>query len=209
MNGRRWAAGFAAACMPSVAAGSPVNTAFDAGLDGSTTRVDGVGPVAGAVVAIDGGAELREGGAFLVVLEQMFDLPQGASVLRLDAVVLIRSASDPSGLSGVPDTDSAGSGEEPGLDPADRAFPDVFEVHLVDDLGQPLLAPWGGDASAVLSVQEGGAVYAGLDAAYDGQTVTLDVSALPAGATVTLRLVLVGADQDTRSVVRVDDSTSG
>jgi hypothetical protein len=132
-------------------------------------------------------AILDEGDGFLGTLEQTFTVPSNPVELTFTYTV-------------EPDAQTSG-------------FPDVFEVHLVDERGSPLIEAWSPDASAFLSVQQDGTELmgpaVGTSAAGDRREVSVDLTGVPGGAPATLLFAVVGADVGVGSRATVDDVTLG
>jgi len=166
------------------APGVPANGDFSQGLAGWLAGESGGGQAPGSVTLAPGGdgVVLAEGDSFLVTLEQTFVVPAG-----LQAVVF--------------DLDAA----TPGFDTTDAFVPDAFEVALVDAAGQPVVPVWTVGAVTFYNLPETGGASLAPGVSVDGGTVLVDVSAVPAGTSVTLRFALLGADGDTGSGVTLSN----
>ena len=169
---------FVALLAPSAAAAGLTNPTFDAGLDGWSVVLEGAG---GAVVPEAGAARLSEGGAFLVTLQQSFELPVRAVRLSFRVVA------------------------SPGLDPSVPWIPDAFEATLTDPSGRTLLPAWRPGAAAFFSLQEDGRPRLAEGVTFDGATVSVDLQRLRTTAPVTLAFRAVGTDADGLSSFLVDD----
>jgi hypothetical protein len=157
------------------------NGGFSSGLDHWTVTESGGSGAPGDVTVEGGRAVFREGDSFLVSLEQTFTLPEGMAALEFDLFV------------------------DPGFDTLDMFLPDAWEVSLLDDGGFPAVDPWDAFASSYFNLQEDGTANLGPSASWDGDTVTLDVSGLPADQDYTVVFVMLGADGDTASALGLDD----
>jgi len=161
--------------------GPLTNGDFENGLNGWTPAVAGGGAAPGQILPDGGQALFLEGDSFLVTLEQTFTMPAGTAALTFDVLF------------------------EPGFDLADDFIPDAFEAQLLDDANQSVVPTWHPLATSFWNAQEDLTFNMGSGATFDGLTVRVDVSAVPAGMDVTLFFDLIGADRDTGSGVRIDN----
>jgi len=158
------------------------NGDFAAGLASWSATESGGGLAPGGVSAVAGAAELLEGDSFLVTLQQNFTIPAGSTHIGFTIV------------------------QEPWFDRGDSGIPDAFEASLLDSTTLvPVVPPWDSFATSYFNIQEDGTSSAGVGTAWDGRRVIVDVSAVPAGTTVSLFLDLIGADLDTAGGLRLDD----
>jgi len=160
-----------------------VNADFADGLTGWTPTVRGGDTSPGEIFVENEQAVLLEGDSFLITLEQSFEVSGGLQDLSFDVILA------------------------PGFDLADGFMPDAFEAQLLDETGASVVLTWDPDATSFFNVQEDLSENLGPGVTFDGQTVTLDVSGVPAGTVVTLYFDLIGADADTESGVRIDNIT--
>jgi hypothetical protein len=129
-------------------------------------------------VTIDGcDATLREGDSFNVTLSQPITIPAERSTLSFDF-------SNPA-------FDSTRQGR----------VKDAFEVALVDASGHSLVPNFAANRDAFLNISEGQPASLGAWATLSGQTVTLDLSNLAPGTSVTLVFRLVNDDGDVNTSV--------
>ena len=156
------------------------NGDFSDGLSHWTVVASG-GSAPGEVVLVEGGAELREGGSFVVSLEQSMVLEQALASVSFTI-----------------DT-------TPGFDAGEDFIPDAFEATLMRDDGLPALEGWRPTTTAFFSLQEDGTAHTAPGVTFDGTTVTADLSPIKVGTTVVLSFALVGGDKDVTSAVRVGD----
>lgn len=181
---RAWAASLALAVPTGAAA--LVNGSF-VDLEGWSVESHGFVGAPGTATVEEGALVLREGDALLTRVGQGF-VVEGLPTERYLTFEYVL---------------------EPGFDEVHEGFSDAFEVHLVDALGRPLVAPWRPDASAFLSIQQDGAVHAGPEVVLSNgeppgaEAVSVDLSGLPAGTQAQLAFVLVGGDAGTTSAVRI------
>ena len=175
---------------------SPIeNGEFEFGLTGWQTEVQGHGDNAtpGRINAQGGFAQLHENESFLVSLYQSFQVPPAPETLSFHI-------------------------ESLGLDLPAGGIPDAFEVSLLAQDGSSLVPTHRPQATSFLNVnappEDSGltgtpAANANLAAGvtFDGKTVALDISALPAGTTATLYFDLIGNPPGTESVVAIDAVT--
>jgi RHS repeat-associated protein len=154
---------------------------FDPNLTGwSVAETGGSGQNAGSVTVVDRKAVLREGNSFNVTLSTTFAVPDAPSTLSFEYSNLDFDTSDPSFIK------------------------DAFEVALIDAQGHPLVGTFTSGRDAFFNVTEGLPVATGANTRFDGQTVDLDLSQVPAGTESTLIFRLVNNDTDTRTSVEVD-----
>ena len=162
------------------------NPDFSGGLDGWTVAESG-GTDAPGTVAIDNGwAVLTEGDSFSVSLSQSFVAPAGLTTLSC--------------------------GIDPSIDETGGPIPDAIEVSVEDTDGYSVVPAWQPGASTLYNLPEGGAAARlGQGTVYEASTgmLSTDLSAVPAGDTLVVRFSLVGADDDTGSVLRVSGCSVG
>lgn len=82
---------------------------------------------------------------------------------------------------------------------------DAFEVALVDASGKSLVLPIALKRDAFFNLTEGQTAALGAATRQNGQTVTLDLPALPTGKQATLVFRLVNNDQDANTRVSIRD----
>ncbi len=175
--GRGWA--LAATLLLSWPAAALENGTFADGLTGWTIVERGGGADPGSVVAVTGGAELRERSSFLVTLSQTFLLPKYAKTLTFTV------------------------SPAPGFDVTASGIPDAFEVALLGPDGTSVLPTWQNGATAAWGVDERATQRLASGASALLGVGSLDVSGLATGATVTLVFSLIGGDTDPGSAIRV------
>jgi hypothetical protein len=165
-------------------AGMPIlNGDFDDGLLHWIVTESGGSVTPGSVTPVDGQAELLEGGSFLVTLEQEFEVQAGTPTLQFDLLLV------------------------PGFDLTDAFVPDAFEVTLLDaTTGASVVPTWDALATSFFNMQEDGTVLLGSGANWDGTTVTVDLSGVPAGIDVVFYFDLLGGDGDSGGGVRIDNA---
>jgi RHS repeat-associated protein len=129
----------------------------------------------------DCGATMHEGDSFDVTLRRTFTIPADASFLTFAYSDLA--------------FDTTSQGE----------MKDAFEAALVDGSGSPLVHTIAGSRDAFFNVTEGQVAALGNDATADGQTVSVDLSQIPAGTEATLIFRLVNNDSDVNTSVTLDD----
>ena len=137
---------------------------------------------AGGVAA--GSAVLTEGNSFLVELEQSFVVPDINPQLEFTFTDLNFDATDPDFIN------------------------DAFEASLVDDRGNPLVHTIGVGRDAFFNITEGEPPALGTETSLNAgviQTVSVDLSDVPAGTNATLNFRLVNNDSDTQTSVRILD----
>jgi hypothetical protein len=123
--------------------------------------------VRGPVTTADGAAQLQAGSALLTSLRQTLTVPAGPQTLSFD----------------LPSLDLQG---------AAGGVPGAFEVSLLDADNNSVVPTFGPEATSFLNVDAGGAAATAPGVTFDGQHVTVDVSGLTPGTTVTLSFDLIG-----------------
>ena len=136
--------------------------------------------LAGRVIAQGGAVQLVENGSFLVSINQDFAVPQNPDKIEID-VLSIR------------------------LDSPAGGIPDEFEMSILDAAGNSLVPVFRPDATSFFNVNPGNQISLASGVTFDGQTVTVDISAVPAGTNATLYLDLVGNDPGRGSTVTLDN----
>lgn len=134
----------------------------------------------GPVTANGGEAEFREGSSLLTSLSQTFTLPAGATALSFD-------------ITGWNLEDRSGE------------IPDAFEVSLLDDANNSVVATFRDGVTSFFNVAGDGTVRLADGVSFDGRTVTLDLSSVSAGTEVTLYFDLVGLPPEAISTARIDN----
>lgn len=157
------------------------NGAFQNGLESWIAGEVGGSIAPGAVLPINGEAELREGDSFLVTLRQSFAIPANATFLEFDFRTF------------------------PGFDLTAAFIPDAFEASLVDGSLGSVVPTWDPLATSFFNFQESGGVNLAPGVTYQGTRVRLPLSGVMAGTPVTLLFTLIGGDSDHASAVRVDN----
>ncbi|MCY2987768.1 MAG: putative Ig domain-containing protein [Planctomycetota bacterium] len=152
--------------------------AFPDGLAGWTTDTsDG----SGTVVARACGAVLTEGGSFLVTLAKSFSIPAGPSAMRVTFDNLSFDTTDSNFIN------------------------DAFEMALVDQDGNSVVQSYTVGRDAFFNVSENLPAAYPTGITFDGHTVTVGLSDLPAGLPVKLIFRLVNNDSDRTTTVRISD----
>jgi RHS repeat-associated protein len=150
-------------------------------LDGWTVQQTGGSSTGQGTVTVEGtDAVLREGDSFRVVLSHPYTVPTTPSQL-------VFTYSDLSF-----DTTAVGR------------IQDAFEAAFVDGAGNPLVHPYAADRDAFFNISETTPETLGAEATVNGQTVSLDLSAVAPGTTGTLILRLVNNDGDTQTSVHIN-----
>ncbi|MEN0061141.1 MAG: hypothetical protein AAGA48_03270 [Myxococcota bacterium] len=160
------------------------NGDFANGLTDWQTETSPTTTPAGEVVMVDGSAELREGGAFLVSVKQTFAIPSSALTLKFDVVGL---ASDLSG----------------------DLLLDAFEASLVDAQGASLVPVHRAGTTSFLNRQEDGSGSTGTGVTVTEGTnvahVSVNLAGIATGTQATFVASLINGDTDTGSRVRIDN----
>ena len=161
-----------------------VNGTFSAGLTGWETEIVGhvSGDTPGRVSALGGAAQFTENESFLTSLKQTVVIPSDVQSLSFDLLAL-------------------------GLDDVAGGIPDAFEVSLLDDNQQSLVATHQANSTAFFNVSSGSVASVAAGVSLSGSTVTLDVSSLAAGSVATLVFDLIGNPPGDSSVVTIDNVT--
>ncbi|MBX9627665.1 MAG: hypothetical protein K2X82_27950, partial [Gemmataceae bacterium] len=129
------------------------------------------------MAADNGRAVLREGDSFATTLSRSFVVPANPTPLTFTY-------------------------EQLGLDTTAAGFVnDAFEAALLDAAGNPLAATFTQGRDAFFNVADGSPAARGAGTTLAGQTITADLSGIPAGTVATLVLRLVNNDADTGSSV--------
>ncbi len=159
-----------------------VNGRFEQGLTGWTTQIVGHSgnQVAGTVTSGGDFAVLTENQSFLTSLQQTFVVPSLPQTISFDIPQL--NLQDPGGL-----------------------IPDAFEVSLLDNSDRSLVPVHRSTATSFLNRASSGSVSLAAGVAWDGITVTLDISHLVPGTEARLIFDLVGHPQAGSSSVIVDN----
>ena len=153
---------------------------FDSTLTGWTVEEQGgVAPGKGSVTASNQSAILTEGNSFSVSLSKPFAVPSTPSRLAFQFMDL--------------NFDGTSTG----------FIKDAFEAAFVDDQGRPLTPTIAPGRDAFFNITEGLPAALGAGARVSGQTVTLDLSDVPAGTVGRLILRLVNNDADTTTSVEI------
>jgi hypothetical protein len=135
--------------------------------------------VTGPVIASIGVAQLQENTAgLLTTLQQTFVVPAQPQTLSFDLVAL-------------------------GLDNPAGGVPDAFEASLLDAGQNSVVPTFEPQATSFFNVNPGGNVSTATGVTFNGTHVTLDISHLTPGATVTLDLDLVGNPPGTTSTASI------
>ena len=162
---------------------NPVACLFDHDLTGWSAQTHGGSTDgAGGVTPINCHAVLHEGDSFLVTLEQKFLIPDEPTALTFTYADL-------------------------SFDTTDDFVRDAFEVALVDGQGNSLVHPTEPGRDVYFNVTEGQPPAVGINTSVVGQTVTLEISSIPAGTQATLIFRLVNNDSDTLTAVRLTSIT--
>ena len=158
------------------------NSSFAEGLRGWNVETVGHQPgrTAGMVIAQSGFVQLVENESFLVSINQELVLPASPQTLEIDILSL-------------------------GLDDPGGGIPDAFEISFLDADRNSLVPTSRSDATSFFNINPAGDVKSAAGVTFDGRTVTLDISTLPAGTTGTLFLDLVGSGPGTGSTVTIDN----
>jgi RHS repeat-associated protein len=159
-----------------------VNGSFDQGLAGWTIQSVGHSNTQrpGQVSGLNGFATLFENDSFLTSLQQTFTIPTQAQTLSFD-VRLLSLPLSPTGI------------------------PDAFEVSLLSNSGESLVAAHRADATSFFNIVSGEAPGLASGVLWNGTTVTLAVSGLAAGTTASLVFDLVGHPPETVSSAIIDN----
>ena len=156
---------------------------FSDGLDDwQVWAVGGTDEGSGSVVP--GSALLTEGDSFVVGLSQSFTVPEVNPVLQFTFTDLDFDTTDPDSIN------------------------DAFEAALVDEQGNPIVHPIRPAQDAFFNITEGEPAALSAETMLTPgtiQTVTVDLSDIPAGTQATLQFRLVNNDSDTTTRVRILD----
>jgi len=158
------------------------NGDFSQGLIGWNTEIVGHSrpSEAGTVNAQSEIAQLTENGSFIVGLNQKFSIPASAQTLSFDLISL-------------------------GLEPGESGIPDAFEVSLLNNDNESLVATFQANATSFLNAAPDGTVQIASGVTFDGTTVTVDITALPAGTEATLYFDLIGNPTGQSSSIMLDN----
>ena len=164
---------------PSVT-GGVANGEFDNGGAGWTIDVSppNGGPV-GTVTFGAGQAQFLENYSLLTTLSQTFVMPAGAATLEFDLFT------------------------DPGFDLSGGFVPDAFEAQLLDGSNASVVSTWNPGATSFFNIQEDLASNLGSGTSYSGTRVSVDVSGVASGQSVTLFFDLIGPDSDYASGVKI------
>lgn len=164
---------------------SPItNGDFSAALTGWETEIVGhaAGATPGRVSALGGFAQFRENESFLVSLNQTIEIPPSPETISVDLVSL-------------------------GLDDPAGGVPDAFEISLLDSSNNSLVPTHRSEATSFFNIDPDGNAATAPGVTFDGTTVTVDISSVPAGSRATLYFDLIGNPPGTSSVVSIDNVT--
>ncbi|MCA9214985.1 MAG: VCBS repeat-containing protein, partial [Planctomycetales bacterium] len=162
---------------------SPIaNGDFSLALTGWETEIVGhvTDGAPGRINALGGFVQLHENESFLVSLNQSFEIPPTPQTISFDL-------------------------ESLGLDNPDGGVPDSFEVSLLADDLTSLVPTHRAESTSFFNVNPGDNVSVGAGVTFDGRTVTVDISTVPAGTNATLYFDLIGNPPGTGSVASVDN----
>ena len=156
------------------------NGDFDLGLRGWDQMILGESPaaVAGVIQTANRHAQLIENESFLVSLSQTITIPPNPQTISFDLLEL-------------------------SLGQTDGSIPDAFEVSLLDDANQSLVAAIDDDATSVFNANPGGIIEFGSNVSVNGTTVSLDISQAIPGTQATLFFDLVGSESNHNSVATI------
>ncbi len=160
------------------------NGDFSLGMEGWVTQSTGHGAsqTAGKVYANSSVAQFNEGRSFLTSLSQTFVVPANPQRIQFDLVGLNlgQMTSD--------------------------ALPDAFEVSLLDVEQTSLVPTHRADSTAFANFAIDATWHTfGMGAAFDGRTVTLDISQLAPGTTASLVFDLLGSENALLSSAMIDN----
>lgn len=157
------------------------NAGFESGLAGWDVDIRGhrTAGEAGQVLATAGRIQLVENGSFLVSVNKGFVVPASPERLEIDLAAI-------------------------GLEPAAGGIPDAFELSLLDPAGNSLVPVHRSGATSFFNVNPGGVTELASGVTFNGRTVTVNLSAIPAGTAARLFLDLVGNGPGTGSTVTVE-----
>ena len=165
--------------LPTVASAEPLQNAdFADGLVGWVSDVSQA-DVPGTIQIAGGRAVIEEQGPFLTALRQTFVVPAGFTELSFELEAL------------------------PGFDTVEGGIPDAFEARLLRVDGTSALPVADPNTTAFFNLPETGDACLASGVLFDGTTVTVDVSTIPAGSTVVLEFSLVGADRGASAAVAI------
>ena len=163
---------------------SPVidNGTFGRGLSDWNVEVVGerTPDTAGRVIAQSGFAQLVENESFLVSINQSIVIPNSPEDLKVD--LLSVGLEDPAG-----------------------GIPDAFEISILDESGNSLVPTFQSNATSFFNINPGNVVSTAAGVTFDGTTVTLDISGIPAGTQATVYFDLIGNGPGSGSTVTIDD----
>jgi hypothetical protein len=135
----------------------------------------------GPVIASNGVAQLQESSTTLLTsLQQSFVVPARPQSLSFDLVAL--GLEDPAG-----------------------GLPDAFEASLLDAAQNSVVPTFRAEATSFFNANPGGAVSTAQGVTFDGRHVTLDISHLTPGTTVTPNFDLVGNPPGVGSTASIGD----
>lgn len=124
-------------------------------------------------------AVFREGDSFVTTLSRSFTIPANPTALAFQFNSL-------------------------GFDTTDAGFvKDAFEVALLDGSGNPVTTTFAAGRDAFFNATDGAATRTAAGVAVSGQTVTVDLSAVPANTVATLVFRLVNNDKDAASTITI------
>ena len=158
------------------------NGSFGQRLTGWNVEVVGhqLNQQAGTVIAQSGFLQLVENESFLVSANQDFVVPENPQTVEVDILSI-------------------------GLDDPEGGIPDAFEISILDADGHSLVPTFRPDASSFFNINPGDQVALAPGVAFDGTTVSVDISGIPAGSEATLYLDLIGNAPGNTSTVTVDN----
>ncbi len=159
-----------------------INGSFGRGLSAWNTEITGQPTqfVAGSVNAQNGFVQLIENQSFLVSINQSFIVPAAPEKIEVD--ILSLGLEDPAG-----------------------GIPDAFEISILDADGNALVPTFRPNATSFFNVNPGNAVSLAPGVTFDGTTVSVDISGIPAGTAATIFFDLVGNGPGNRSTVAFDN----
>ncbi|MGN6543854.1 MAG: FG-GAP repeat domain-containing protein, partial [Aureliella sp.] len=170
-------------------AGPPIlNGDFTRGLTGWRVETAGEPPrqKPGEVNAVSGSVELDEHSSFLTSLSQSFAVPPAPQTISIDLKAL-------------------------GLEYADGAIPDAFELSLLDSDGNSLVATHRAGATSFFNAVGTSSgtpeIHLATGVAFDGYKITLDISGLTAGTEATLFVDLIGHPPGDGASATIDNVT--
>ena len=163
---------------------SPVidNGTFGRGLSDWNVEVVGerTPDAAGRVIAQSGFAQLVENESFLVSINQSIVIPVAPEDLKVDLLSV-------------------------GLEDPNGGIPDAFEISILDQNGNSLVPTFQSNATSFFNINPSNIVSTAAGVTFDGTTVTLDISGIPAGTQATVYFDLIGNGPGNGSTVTIDD----